>query len=147
MLYIHDGASFRHIDRRTKWHHLQRGDKNWRLSRETLRQTWKNKQLAFLSYTEAFLKAIKLPRWYISYFPTAMTKRQDQGNLWKKALNGGLQFQRLRIYDHRGGEYGNRQAGCWSLYLVHKYELVNDNLERCRLQKSQSMPLVTNLLQ
>lgn len=87
MLYIHDGAFLCHIDIGTKRHHLQRKDRNWRLLRETVRLTQKNKQLMFLSYTETFLKGIKLPRCYLSYFPTAVTKATYEKKHWMRAYS------------------------------------------------------------
>lgn len=40
----------------------------------------------------------------------AVTKYRDQGNLQKKAFNGGLQFQRW-VCAHCGGKFGSKQAG------------------------------------
>lgn len=46
-----------------------------------------------------------------SYFRNVVIKHYDWGNLEKKTLIWGVEFQRVRVHSHRGGEHRSRQAG------------------------------------
>lgn len=46
-----------------------------------------------------------------SYFCIVVIKHYEWGNLEKKTLIWGVQFQRVRVHSHRGGEHRSRQVG------------------------------------
>lgn len=44
-------------------------------------------------------------------FSISLIRYHVQDNLQKKGIIGGLQFLKVRIHDHRGGEHDNSHTG------------------------------------